>query len=317
MNEQPLSTQLLGQIDKLAQKFQIMGQDMSSYLDGLLYANYLTYWDYIHLDTLLSLQNPKTPFKDEVIFITYHQITELYFKLVLHEIKQITEKDELKIEEFNDRLKRINRYFKQLVSSFDVMVSGMSVEEFLKFRMALLPASGFQSAQFRKIEICSTDIWNLVSKSHRHLISEDSTVEEMFDHIYWKQGATELASGAKTLTLRQFEAHYSESLLNLALEYRNKNIGRVFKEMANHENLRQTMREFDALVNIDWALAHYSSAMRYLQREPEVISATGGTNWQEYLPPKFQKVMFFPELWTEEEQKDWGKAWVIAQLGRK
>jgi tryptophan 2,3-dioxygenase len=50
-------------------------------LDGLLYADFLTYWDYIHLDTLLSLQSPKTPFPDEEIFIIYHQITELYFKL--------------------------------------------------------------------------------------------------------------------------------------------------------------------------------------------------------------------------------------------
>ena len=66
-----------------------MGQDMESYLDGLLISNYLTYWDYVHLDKLLALQNPKTDFPDEVIFIMYHQITELYFKLVLHEMEQI------------------------------------------------------------------------------------------------------------------------------------------------------------------------------------------------------------------------------------
>jgi len=52
-------------------------------LDGLLMANYLPYWDYTHVDTLLTLQNPKTDFPDEVIFIIYHQVTELYFKLCL------------------------------------------------------------------------------------------------------------------------------------------------------------------------------------------------------------------------------------------
>ena len=62
---------------------------MGSYLDGLLHERYLTYWDYIHLDTLLSLQIPKTHFPDEEIFIGYHQITELYFKLIIHEQKQI------------------------------------------------------------------------------------------------------------------------------------------------------------------------------------------------------------------------------------
>ena len=66
-----------------------MGQDLSSYLDGLLQSDYLTYWDYIHLDTLLSLQTPKTAFPDEKIFILYHQITELYFRLILNEIEQI------------------------------------------------------------------------------------------------------------------------------------------------------------------------------------------------------------------------------------
>ncbi|MFM7154636.1 MAG: tryptophan 2,3-dioxygenase, partial [Bacteroidota bacterium] len=67
----------------LEEKYAAMGQDMKSYLDGLLYADYLTYWDYIHLDTLLSLQSPRTPVPDERIFIMYHQITELYFRLTL------------------------------------------------------------------------------------------------------------------------------------------------------------------------------------------------------------------------------------------
>lgn len=63
-----------------------------SYLDGLLYADVTTYWDYIELDTLLSLQKPKTRFPDEVVFIMYHQITELYFKLSLREFQQLGEK---------------------------------------------------------------------------------------------------------------------------------------------------------------------------------------------------------------------------------
>jgi tryptophan 2,3-dioxygenase len=44
-----------------------------------------------------------------------------------------------------------------------------------------------------------------------------------------------------------------------------------------------------------------------LQRNPEDIKATGGTNWQKYLPPRFQKIIFFPELWTEQEKEEWGK----------
>src|ERR1700742_2348169 len=106
---------------RLQEKYEAMGQDMVSYLDGLLHADFLTYWDYIHLDTLLSLQNPKTPFPDEEIFIIYHQVTELYFKLALHECRQITEKRLLTADFFTTRVRRINRYFDALIESFEIM----------------------------------------------------------------------------------------------------------------------------------------------------------------------------------------------------
>src|SRR5271167_4151315 len=96
---------------RLQEKYEAMGQDMVSYLDGLLHADFLTYWDYIHLDTLLSLQSPKTPFPDEEIFIMYHQITELYFKLSLHECKQISEHTSLTVAFFTERVRRVNAYF--------------------------------------------------------------------------------------------------------------------------------------------------------------------------------------------------------------
>ena len=67
-------------LELLNEKYAALGQDLSSYLDGLFYAEVTTYWDYIELETLLSLQKPKTSFPDEKIFIIYHQITELYFK---------------------------------------------------------------------------------------------------------------------------------------------------------------------------------------------------------------------------------------------
>src|SRR5476649_1097537 len=125
-------------LQRLQDKYEAMGQDMTSYLDGLLHADFLTYWDYIHLDTLLSLQSPKTLFPDEEIFIMYHQITELYFKLTLHECKQIASAQPLSPEFFTKRLKRINRYFEALTQSFEIMVEGMEKEQFLKFRMSLL-----------------------------------------------------------------------------------------------------------------------------------------------------------------------------------
>src|SRR6187551_3652262 len=156
-----LTPEIIDRLEKLQKKYDAMGQDMVSYLDGLLHADFLTYWDYIHLDTLLSLQSPKTPFPDEEIFIMYHQITELYFKLALHECKQITEHANLTVVFFTARIKRINRYFEALTNSFEIMVDGMEKEQFLQFRMSLLPASGFQSGQYRMIEIYASDFINL------------------------------------------------------------------------------------------------------------------------------------------------------------
>ncbi|MFT5914326.1 MAG: tryptophan 2,3-dioxygenase [Bacteroidia bacterium] len=306
-----IDSKIVEQLSKLKEKYDVMGQDLSSYLDGLLYANYLTYWDYIHLDTLLSLQNPKTDFPDEEIFIVYHQITELYFKLIRSEMGQISHDKDLTEEWFLKRMQRINRYFRHLVDSFGIMVEGMDPEQFLKFRMSLLPASGFQSAQYRMIEIASAPIKNLVAKEHRDNLNANTTIEEMLQHAYWKNGATELSTGKKTLTLNMFEKKYMSEFVKTAYEFKDANLWQIYQskyiDAQNISALTSAMREFDHLVNVEWPLQHYKSAVRYLQKDPEVISATGGTNWQKYLPPRFQLRIFYPELWSAGEKENWGK----------
>jgi tryptophan 2,3-dioxygenase len=305
---------ILEQLNRLREKVGVSGTDIASYLEGLNYSKLTTYWDYIHLETLLSLQTPKTDQPDEVIFIAYHQITELYFKLILSELQQVCNATELAEEVLANKLERINRYVEQLVSSFDVMTKGMEREQFLKFRLSILPASGFQSVQFRMMEIYSTDLYNLVDKDLRESLEGDHITEELYDHIYWKQGATEVVSGEKTITLKHFEEKYSNQLLALCLELQNKNLNRVVEEFVpkaqNKERLVELLREFDVNVNINWSLAHYKSAVKHLHNKQNFIASTGGTNWQQYLPPRFQKKTFFPSLWTDEEMNDWGKSWV-------
>ena len=308
-----LTPDITERLARLQQKYEAMGQDMTSYLDGLLYADFLTYWDYIHLDTLLSLQNPKTPFPDEEIFIIYHQITELYFKLILHECKQIASQQDITAGFFATRLKRINQYFTALTHSFGIMVDGMEKEQFLKFRMSLLPASGFQSGQYRMIEIHATDFINLVAADKREE-RRGAGITDQFEYIYWKFGATELATGKKTLTLKQFEKKYARTFIELAQQRVESNFnwlyGKLDKSGQATPELRQQLRRLDVNVNVNWPLVHYKSAVRYLHREPEEIKATGGTNWQKYLPPRFQKRIFYPDLWAEKEKEEWGKGWV-------
>lgn len=314
-----ITPEIQDRLNQLEQKYAAMGQDLLSYLDGLLYSNSLTYWDYIHLDTLLSLQNPRTDFPDERIFIMYHQITELYFKLVMQEMEMLCRQAEASLKEWKLRLGRCVNYFRNLCHSFDVMIDGMEPEQFLKFRMSLLPASGFQSAQYRLIEFRSTDLLNLVQNDKRAEAASDESLA--YENIYWKSGNIELKSGRKTLTLRMFEEKYDAIFKEAVATYRSANLWQRFQalpaEMQADESLRNLMREFDLYANVFWRLSHYKSAVRYLQGDPEVIAATGGTNWQKFLPPRFQRIIFFPSLWTAEEIAEWGKAWVLTLFKEK
>lgn len=308
MPEKKIDENILQQLNKLEEKYEAMGQDLSSYLDGLLYSDYLTYWDYIHLDTLLSLQSPRTAIPDEKIFILYHQVTELYFRMILNELEQATFTDPIDKELFKKRLKRINRYLDHLIDSFDVMTDGMDQDQFLAFRMALLPASGFQSAQYRKLEILSTDFRNLLNLEKRDEMKGVEEISEMYEFLYWKAGATELATGKKTLTLKQFEAKYGKEFIELGESVKECNLLQKYKDHYEGDvEIISELKQLDQKANVDWPLQHLKSATRYLQRDPEVIKASGGTNWQKYLPPRRQRIIFYPELWTHEELKEWGQ----------
>jgi tryptophan 2,3-dioxygenase len=309
MNE--ITPEIIAQIEALSKKYGQTGQSLTNNLEGLLHADYLKYWDYIHVDTLLTLQKPRTHFADELIFIGYHQITEIYFKLILSEIHQIAQQNPIQPEFLLERMQRIHRYFELLVSSFDIVVAGMDKTQFRQFRMALLPSSGFQSAQFRKIEIVSTDFKNLVSQDFRDTFGKNATISGMYEHIYWKNGATEVGTGKKTITLEHFEEKYSDELMQLAYEYKQMNLWEKFKEIdeqnIHYQDIREAFRRYDYLVNIEWTLAHFRAATKHLKTDTETTQATGGTNWTKYLPPRFQKRIFYPQLWTSEEIEYWGR----------
>ncbi len=315
------SPDILQKLEQLQAKYDALGQDLGSYLEGLLQSDFLPYWDYVQLDVLLNLQKPRTAFEDEKIFILYHQITELYFKLCLNELAQLCRPEEHfgaanpKAEEVLMRVQRVNRYFDALAVSFSIMTDGMDPEQFLKFRMALLPASGFQSAQYREIELHCTDLNHLLHRDFRDSIPPDADLKTLYAHIYWKQGAIELQSGKKTLTLTQFEAKYDKTLLQRALSLRGHTLSAIWHRLSNDSTtvgetlteLAQALRILDHRVNVDWPLAHYRTAVRYLHRPTQDIAATGGTNWQQYLPPRMQLRIFYPWLWTETQLESWGK----------
>lgn len=316
-----ITPELDKRLDELQAKYQKLGQDMPAYLEGLQYSNSLNYWDYLQLPALLALQTPRTDIADEMIFIGYHQITELYFKLILHEVHQICS-DELSGAEEIVRLERIVRYYRLLVSSQEVMVKGMDLEQFLQFRMALLPASGFQSLQFRQIELRLTGLAELCKYADDpeigvHDLAREKDTEQLYQNMYWKLGNRNIQTGKKSLTLTRFEDKYDKQLHTEAQDWAGRNIYSRYLRLEEAKSeyapqWREQLRLLDLYGNLFWRLSHYRAAARYLNRAPEFLQGTGGTNWQDYLPPRKQLVIYFPVVWTPEERAEWGTASFIA-----
>ncbi len=298
-------------LEQLKEKYDREGLDLETHLEGLLYGEPLTYWDYIQTDALLSLQTQRTTLPDEMVFIMYHQINELLFKMILWEIQQVSHHESLTVDFFSERLRRISRYFDMLTSSFEIMTEGMELEQYLKFRNTLAPASGFQSGQYRKIEFASTDLINLIDARFRETIDRNTPYEHALEHLYWQAAGKDYKTGKKSYLLKAFEEKYKNEFIAFTKEYNTINLYAKFKglpdEVQNDPKLVAAMRHYDYTVNVRWVMSHYNTAVRYLNSGKEPEEATGGSDWAKYMHPKYQRRIFFPDVWTKQELEDWGK----------
>jgi len=308
MELKPETAELLRQ---LQDKYTGLGQDLDTHLEGLLYGRPITYWDYIQTDALLNLQIQRTSLPDEMVFIMYHQINELLFKMVLWEIGQVSHNEDLTAGFFSQRLMRISRYFDMLTESFIIMADGMEVEQYLQFRNTLTPASGFQSAQYRKIEFASTDLINLIDARFRETIDRDTSYEHALEHLYWQAAGKDYKTGKKSYLLKAFEDKYRNEFVAFTMEYNQINLYAKFKSLPDavqqDPELIKAMRHYDYTVNVTWVMAHYHTANKYLNMGGEQEEATGGSDWTKYMHPKYQRRIFFPDVWTQEELDNWGK----------
>ena len=306
-----VSPEVQQHLEAIGEKFDAMGQDLGNQLEGFLYSKPINYWDYIQTDALLNLQVQRTLLPDEMVFIMYHQINELLFKMILWEIEQIAAEKELKTAFFAAKLARISRYFDMLTGSFTIMQEGMDMDQYLKFRRTLSPASGFQSAQYRMIEFGSTNLENLIDARFRESYTNKMPDEEAFEQLYWQAAGKDYATGKKTYTLSEFELKYKEEFLRYIKRFRSLNLYARFKTLPEHDQedvtLQHAMRHYDLTVNIKWVMSHYRAARFYLNQGKEPLEATGGSDWVKYMHPKYQKRIFFPDLWSEKEKQDWGK----------
>ena len=295
--------EILKQIDN---KYEELGIPAEAMLEGLLWSKPMVYWDYIQTDALLGLQVQRTTLPDEMVFIMYHQINELLFKMILWEIDQVAKAEELSANKFTKHLLRISRYFDMLASSFDIMGDGMDKDQYLQFRHTLTPASGFQSAQYRMIEFASTELINLIDIRFRATIDRNTPFEHAYEHLYWQAAGKNYTTGQKSTLLDNFENKYMGDFIDFMKDYNSINLAMKFKSLNEEDqknlDLINAMRHYDHTVNVVWVMAHYNAAIKYIGGG----DATGGSNWTKYMHPKYQKRIFFPFLWSNEEVENWG-----------
>jgi tryptophan 2,3-dioxygenase len=296
----------------LESKFDLINQKTDTHLEGLVYAKPITYWDYIQTDALLNIQTQRTTLPDEMVFIMYHQVNELLFKMILWEINQLCDNAQPTTDFFTEKLRRISRYFDMLTTSFDIMGDGMEVEQYMKFRNTLTPASGFQSAQYRNIEFASTDLINLIDYRFRATIDRNTPYEHAFEHLYWQAAGKDHQTGEKSFLILEFERKYKAEFLRNMEEYNRTNIWQKFKQLPEedqkNENLVQAMRHYDHTVNITWVMQHLNTAKKYIESSGKGNGeATGGSDWKKYMHPKYQRRIFFPNLWSQQELETWGE----------
>jgi len=155
------------------------------------------------------------------------------------------------------------------------------------------------------IEFASTSLINLIDKRFRATIDRNTPYEHAFEHLYWQAAGKDHLTGEKSTLLRNFEKRYKADFLRFMEFYNTRNLHARYHALpeADRKNpaLVAALRHYDHTVNIRWVMAHLNAARKYLGD----AEATGGSHWQKYMHPRYQRRIFFPELWSEEELANW------------
>ena len=144
----------------------------------------------------------------------------------------------------------------------------------------------------------------------RKTIDRDTPYEHAFNNMYWQAVGVDHATGKKNKLMLNFEDKYKKELIEWMKEYNTVNLWTKFKELPEayqkDVSLVNAMRHYDHTVNIDWVMHHYDAAAKYLDSGDVNVEATGGSDWHKYMHPRYQRRIFFPELWSETELENWG-----------
>ena len=187
----------------------------------------------------------------------------------------------------------------------------MEVDQDMKFRNTLTTASGLQRKKKKLIEFSSTELINLIDYRYRGTIDRSTSYDFAFEHLYWQAAGKDYQTGKKSYLLEEFEKKYKKVFLAHMQEYNTINIWQKFKQLPELDQknpaLVEAMRHYDHTVNITWVMQHLNSAEKYIDHSGKGDGEdTEGSDGKKYMHPKYQRRIFFPELWSSDELENWG-----------
>ncbi len=257
------------------------------------YSNDMSYSDYLHLDELLNAQHPRSPDHNEMLFIVQHQTSELWMKLMLHELRaaiRCVANDEL--GSAFKMLARVSRIMEQLVHAWDVLAT-MTPPEYSAIRPYLATSSGFQSAQYRCIEFMLGNKNPEMLKPHAHRPELLEQVEAAFNApSLYDESLRLLARRALPVPLSHTERDWREPYV--ASDAVEQAWLQVYRDTQRHWDLYELAEE---LVDLEdafrlWRFRHVTTVERIIGFK----RGTGGSSGVAYLR-KMLEVVLFPEIW--------------------
>jgi tryptophan 2,3-dioxygenase len=254
----------------------------------------MTYGEYLHLDKLLTAQDGLTDHHDEPLFIMIHQVSELWMKLILHELRAAIvhiEKDEL--QPAFKQLARVSKIQAQIIQGWDVL-STLTPAEYMEFRTSLGNASGFQSYQYRMIEFAL----GYKTKHVLKIYEKDEELLGILTKAFHEPGLYDVA----IRKLARSGLPIDEGILNrdVSAPYEpNESVleawKTVYRDVDTYWELYQLAEK---LVDIeDWLQQWRFRHMKTVERIIGFKTGTGGSSGVHYLK-KVLDQYFFPELWT-------------------
>jgi len=263
--------------------------------DGVVtdFKDRMTYGGYLQLEALLSAQRPLSSHHDELLFIIQHQTSELWFKLILHELRAAighVQRDEL--EATFKILARVKHIQAQLVSQWAVLAT-LTPPEYLEFRHVLGPASGFQSLQHRLIEFLLGNRDRRMLEVHRDNPAAHAQLEEALrTPTLYDEFLRHLARRGRPVPRRVLERDLSEPHRSDA------EVRAVIRDIYEHPGQNWDAYEMcEKLIDADEQMALWR--FRHLKVVQRIIGwkrGTGGTSGVNY-PSRLVDILLFPDLW--------------------